>query len=84
MGDPRPCLCQVPAASHRPSQKQMPVGSSCAIRTPHSCWMGRLRLWESQPRVTAAQWAGTQLSRRWNCLGVLGSGFKPHLEEDWL
>lgn len=50
MGDPRPCLCQVPAAIHPPSQKQMPVGSSRAIRTPHSCWMGRLSSWESQPR----------------------------------
>lgn len=34
MGDPRPCLCQAPAAFHPPAQKQVPAGSSRAIRPP--------------------------------------------------
>lgn len=35
-------------------------------------------------QATAPQWAGMQLPRGWNCLGALGCGFEPHLEQGWL
>lgn len=76
MGDPRPCLCQVPAASHPPSQEQKPVGSPRAIRTPFLL-EGEAEAVGMPAQVAAPQWAGMQLPRGGIVLECWDLGLSP-------